>query len=547
MWTTPTGMDRAFSPNEHTERLFHLFFTACLKAAGQLETSRDAHVDLLPVTFQAELSELFGDSFSFDMPAEQLAAGLQNMAASYISGLGRCARINVIRNCAFRVALATLTPNILTTTADMECLARDYGILRDPMFAPIDWGLQQQQTALAASAVNTMSRLGDNVSTDRDGGAGIFRSLSCGPAQVQGLDVTPLEAHLDNASRDMQARCEATMGFQTMAQLGQAISDAVARELSCNPEVQQWANQYLQRKLVTAIATLRGAAASRDNSNGSRDNSNGSAGATQAAAAPAFAVATRVVFTDGCGLFPGVVTRQCSNGGCDVRLDNGFELPSIPLAELHVEEPERVGAATRAHMSAVVGQPVDRGDGRVPSGGAGDREDSSRNGQGKNPAGNSAGNWDATSSATILETPTLSTQLMPEHIPPHTPLAYYLSFNNKKFWFDQRDIGVCFRELLSLCGVAEAVLDAGAHAAAVNEPNRCFFLHLGLAAALNPYALQACYRREAHRLLSGLEHLPERRQADQASADTTAAYAAAALAAGGPHHDVLLREVRSPC
>ena len=67
------------------------------------------------------------------------------------------------------------------------------------------------------------------------------------------------------------------------------------------------------------------------------------------------------------------------------------------------------------------------------------------------------------------------------------------------FYFSKKDVGVSYTELLRKCGVPEEVIVA--HPAATFETNRCFFLHLGLATGLNPFLLQACFRREARRLL----------------------------------------------
>ena len=102
--------------------------------------------------------------------------------------------------------------------------------------------------------------------------------------------------------------------------------------------------------------------------------------------------------------------------------------------------------------------------------------------------------------------PYLANYRLEEHQKPiastHEPRYHLWFLKNKvktEFWFDKKDIGVNYRELLGRCGVPAEVMEA--HPAASGENFRCFFLHLGLATGLNPFLLQACFRREARRQL----------------------------------------------
>jgi len=136
----------------------------------------------------------------------------------------------------------------------------------------------------------------------------------------------------------------------------------------------------------------------------------------------------------------------------------------------------------------------------------------------------------------------LSPQLQDDHRPPPSDDStdnyhFYFYRNNQieYFYFDQKDIGVSYRELLLRCGVPSELLDS--HPSAASETNRCFFLHLGLATGLNPFLLQRCFRREARRLLSENQETIQ-----QAVAEAEAALAAELATENPSAADVAARQ-----
>ena len=495
-----------FEADDHTKRCLDMLFTAAQRAAGQ-ETDADPssgrgvallNVDRLPTTFQNEFQELFGESVT--LKKSELGQGLNNVAEAYMSGAGRAPRINGIRNSCFRMQLFEhMGRELELKNDDRERLNMDRETI------------EQARNAFEEQAHNnnTTTHRGDNSNNSNNNSSNneslvplaavglrqappLLRSDTTGHREVSGQGRSAITDHLDNASLDLWSRAMSTRDKAKQEDILNLLSSLVSQQLRELPEVQHEANMYLQRKIKGAMDALRLAS-------------------TSSPQTTPFSLNERVIFTtDTYRSCSGVIAKVHSNSTYDVQLEQGGQmLPQIGFRDL-----ERASSAdgrarleaTRFDRSAEVGQGSMGPGGTAAAGVCAAGNGSSLLAAGVNLPEVSWEDRYIASEAALL--PYLQCSLLPEHVPPtwgtQEQQDYHLWFKidgrtKTEFHFLQQDIGLSYRLLLQKSGVPADVLDA--HPAAVGESNRCFFLHLGLATGLNPFVMQACFRRAARTLL----------------------------------------------
>ena len=431
-----------------SHRAFNHLFGSLLKASGQAANSHTIPLAELPEEIRNELRDLFlpgQEGPHLELTYSIMTKGLWSMTEAFISGHNRCVRINELRNACFRFELVYACPDVKWTAEELDLYRRDVNTIN----SSVKIGLVDP-TELVVSAPRV------------DASPQLLRSVSVGTEQVSGGGRSTLQEHLSPESSAWLAKVVEAQGltWDEQANLVYSLDSYVATRLRLNPIVQDLANMYFLRKMKSAYLALKGA-------------SHGE---------PPFAVGNRVVFHDYYyNLHYGTVTRAYTGFVYDVMLDSGREVKSIPRQDLDLSSavmPEVIADDVAMDIMPSVLPPV--------------------------PVDEVA--WEVRyADAEAAIAPFLETALADAHVPPiadPTPKNYYLFFTEdgvrKEFYFDNRDIGLKFGELYSHCGVPAEVLEQ--HPRVVRETNRCFFLHLGLATGLNPFKLQACFRREARRL-----------------------------------------------
>ena len=464
--------DNIFTALGHTKRLYELLFIACLRAAGQPLESDKLMVNRLPSAFHGEMRELFRDycdeqtSCLYKM---HMMKGLTSMAEAYIGGRNRSPNINNLRNCIFRLKLSELSKSPLTTDDKLR-LNHDRD-QRQQSLDSFDEERKAESSNDVADVVNSIQPYdGDknlrNVPP-------LLRSNTTSAAEVSGEGRSALKDHLDNTSIDMLRRAMLQRPQDEQTTLTQ-LATLVASELKVLPEVQVEANMYIQRKIKAAIDAVR--IATTD--------------------AQPLSINEAIIYTtDTCRSVPGFITRVHSHSLYDVQLEDGSALTRITIRDLE----RKSSGGSRLEVT------------RYPDRAAEMGQEAVRPLSAPTPSRlhDDSASWEENyirSEAALL--PHLHYILLPDHVPAMWGTKSYQEYNlwfkldgkNKtEFHFFQQDIGLSYRPLLEKCGVPEDALDD--HPAVLKEMNRCFFLHLGMATRLNPFVLQACFRRAARRLL----------------------------------------------
>lgn len=439
------------------ERLRRLF-SACLNVAGQPADSPRLDLSRLSEQVQLEFRELFrcevnGPTWN-TLSFQDFERGILNMGVAY---MGRCKKINELRNCYFRYELVKRN-----NSADWQ--------KNDVLWARVN---------LDTKLINCSQLLGCDpndceVSSPRDT-TQLIRSLTTGPVQTRGeaSDLLEMVRHLDDDSRDFLRHLNIdptrAAGFLFDGQ------ELINKRLRENSTVRDLTNMYLQTKLKRALVALT---AFTDGATGSSRTS--------------FREGQRVVFLDFYGDENTATIQRVRPGFFfDIVLNSGATIKHVTACDLRPDTESRLGPS-----------PVFPGGLRC-----------------------GCGRPDCAISA-LLEIPSLFTfdpdpvswstrqeeaegVLLPSlfcfvdgrvTLPPAKVEEFLMTLGTEKLTLERRDIGASFsQKLWDRCGIADDVLRA--HRRVVQEPNRCFFNHMGLALGINPFLMQACFRREAKRQL----------------------------------------------
>ena len=476
--------DNVFVASQGSLKLLDVLFSACQLVAGEQGSSAALTIAKLPQAVQDELFELF-PSVS-NLTKVDIRTGLENMTESFISGKGRCRRINELRNSMFRSCVRS-TFQIEWSAEERKLFEHDDSVIEHSSSA-------SEQTYRALDEVGLATPRASIIAGQ------LLRTSTTGQTEMAGGGRAALQEHLDDGSKRLLQRVTASSSASARENFVEMSSAEVSSRLKENHEVQDLANVYLLKKMRRALAALR---------------------ASSGEDVPVFTLQTRVVYYDyyhrsrpGC--VEKVVRKEGGAIQYDVRLDSGETVRHVDGSELSCASgdmpfPDGAGltgtAATWTDTSSTVASDTD---GPAPVDATNTNPNSSASQHLElEPAINNPRWEQCYRDGEAAIGPLLSVNLDKKHWPPvrdSRPANYRLWFKvgagTSEFWFDQKDIGVSYRDLLSLCGVpAEVLTDPLRGKVCAEESNRCFFLHLGLATGLNPFLLQACFRRESRRLL----------------------------------------------
>ena len=470
-------MENVFVPSKGALTLLDVLFRTCQEAAG--EKGAALTIAKLPQAVQDELVELF--PLVSNLTKVDIQRGLVNMTESFISGKGRCRRINELRNSMLRSCVRS-SFQIEWSAEERKLFERDDSLI--------------EHSSSEAQTYRTLDEVGLATPRSSSSTVQLLRTSTTGQAEIAGGGRAALREHMDEGSKRLLQRVTASEGSSAREDFVEMITSEVSLRLKENPEVQDLANTYLLKKMRRALAALR---------------------ATSGEDPPFFPLSTRVVYYDyyhrsrpGC--VEKVVRREGGAIQYDVKLDSGESVRHVDGSELSTGSGDMPFAeSTSAGLTSTAATWTDTS--TVASDTDGPAPDATNNANTEPLALEPAINdpkWERCYRAgEAVIGPLLSVDLDSKHCPSvrdSRPANYRLWFKvgagTSEFWFDQKDIGVNYRDLLTLCGVPSEVLgDPLSGLVCAEETNRCFFLHLGLATGLNPFLLQACFRRESRRLL----------------------------------------------
>jgi len=476
-----------------------------LATGGQPISSHILILGYLPAEMRDEIRSLF--DCDQQISYARFEESLINMAEAFVSGVGRCPRINELRNAFFRRILFQWTKMELT---DEESLQNeiDAELVHNSRFSKTE--LSDYEPSSPGPRRGDQRRL--------------FRSGSMGQNDDAlfngGGSAESIQEHLDDVSTALLGHAITSLGIdrdyhQQLLLLG-GLAEETAAALRTNDMVQDLGNRYFSYKVKRATAVLREATMGSNIKD-------------------AFNVGDTVLFLDYYNRkHRGRIVRVRGPYLFDCLLESNGHLvkmvtPLDLLLDQAAEKPEghgtgdagQQGAAEGAHMDVDIlpappaappsPEKGDGGDENLPPSAPPLPPPAPLPPAPAAPAAPPAPQVDAEpwevrsmrAEAAVL--PHLQLLLERHQWPDVADTEernYHLYFMEsgvrKRFYFDEKDVGISFYPMLQRCGVPREVLEAPENSA-VKELNRCFFLHLGIALNINPFALQACMRQEARR------------------------------------------------
>jgi len=534
------SLENSLLLEEHCTSLFR----SCLTAARQSPDDAILEVGQLPSNLRDEFSALFGFNF---LSRDALMTGLKNMTEAFMGGEHRCARINELRNAYFRQSL---------NKSDSEQQRRDQALL--------EHSLEYELEPLGPSPRPALLRTDTTGPAEIKGcGQAAFEALLDSTSlkvfgQVPNAEKNYLLAQLAHTVND-QLRHNPTvqdLAFSYLVRKLKAFHGSIRSQ-----DIDAFQRFKVGDRVVYTDGCMghyRGSVCKVTSSTApmgrydvilshsdkvvknvryedlALDEHHGGgggpfSGSTSSASFPPPSGSVqgsgsspreaKTIFSPGDHVFfrsrSGTVVRQLSNGHHYVIQISGSQRHEIVESVL-LETASALCDVCGSRFPSYEALIAHAESSHQPS--APDSSLSSGSSPPAPPAPASAAPaapldaWGKSCVAAAAEiSPHLSLLLESHQVPPlrdPLPRNYHLFFSEKvrgreerkRFWFDEKDIGMKFRPLLTQCNVPPQVLKE--HAAAADEINRCLFLHLGLATDLNPFMLQACFRREARRQLS---------------------------------------------